>query len=135
MPFRCGVAYRKDDACLGNDCRNVCRVVVFEALTIAHAPALRLCYNLPNAMEPKHAVEYELTSEMATDIQRTLLRFALRHGWRRDVPLLLGWLVVALLLAWPVLAGWMPPGVGGGILFLATLFVLAGVYRRHWHSY
>ncbi|MCI0681645.1 MAG: hypothetical protein L0Y71_06045 [Gemmataceae bacterium] len=86
-------------------------------------------------MEPKHALEYELTSEMANEIQRTLMRFALRHGWRRDVPLLLGWLVFALVLAWPVFTGWLTPGIGGGILFLATLFVLAGVYRRHWLSY
>ena len=86
-------------------------------------------------MEPAHALEYELTSELANDIQRTLLRFSMRHGWRRDLPLILGWLVFALLLAWPVLAGWMWPGLAGGILFIATLIVLCTIYGRRWRAY
>ncbi len=86
-------------------------------------------------MEPTHSLEYELNTELATDIQRSLLQFGRRHGWRRDLPLLCGWLVFALLLAWPVMAGWLSPGIGGGILFVATFFVLSAVYRRHWQSY
>ena len=86
-------------------------------------------------MEPKHALEYDLTSELANDIQRTLLRHSMRHGWRRDVPLILGWLVFAFLLAWPVLSGWMPPGVGGALLFFATLIVLCTIYGRRWRTY
>ena len=78
-------------------------------------------------MEPKHTVEYELTTEMATEIQRTLLPAVLRHAWRRDVPVILGWLVAALSLAGPVLAGWLSPGVGGGLLFFATLLGLGAL--------
>lgn len=86
-------------------------------------------------MEPRHALEYELTSELATDVQRTLLRFALWSGWRRDLPLILGWAAFALLLACPVLIGWLSPGIGGGILFLATFFVLCTIYGRRTHAY
>jgi hypothetical protein len=86
-------------------------------------------------MEPKHVLEYELTSERANDIQRTLLRFSMWRGWRRDVPLLVGWLVFALMLALPVLGGWMWPGVAGAMLFFATFFVLCTVVGRRWRSY
>jgi len=72
---------------------------------------------------------------MAQDIQRTLLRFGMRHGWRRDVPLLLGWGVMAILLGWPVLVGWLPAGVGGALLCLVTLYVLGRIYYRHSLSY
>ena len=46
-------------------------------------------------MQPIHSVEYELTSELATEIQRTLLRWELRRGWRQDLPVLVGALVFA----------------------------------------
>lgn len=86
-------------------------------------------------MEPLHALEYELTSEMATDIQRALLRFEMRRGWQRDWPTYLAALLFAVLIAWPVLAGWLLPSVGGGLLFLVTLSVLGTVYRRRWLSH
>src|SRR5262245_38121136 len=86
-------------------------------------------------MEPLHAIEYELTSELAADVQRNMLRHAARHAWRRELPLLLGWLVFAGLLAWPVVGGWWSPGIGGAVLFLVTLVVLCTVYRRRWQDY
>jgi hypothetical protein len=81
-------------------------------------------------MQPVHAVEYELTSELAMDIQRTLLRWELRRGWKRDAPVLLGALLFAALIIGLALQGWMLPGVGGGLLCLVVLFVLAAVFRR-----
>jgi hypothetical protein len=86
-------------------------------------------------MEPKFALEYELTSEMATEIQRTLMRAALQQGWRRDLPLILGWLAFALVLAYPVFIGWLTPGIGGGLLFFATLLALCTMYARRWRAY
>lgn len=85
-------------------------------------------------MEPAHAIEYVLTTEIATEIQRELLRFALRGWWRKDLPVLLWGVVLALLLALPVMAGWLTPGVGGGLLCMVTLFVLGSLFRRRWHA-
>src|SRR5262249_19382700 len=75
------------------------------------------------------------TSEMATDIQRALLGFEMRRGWKRDVPVFLGALVFALLITWPVLAGWMLPAVGGGLLCLVALAVLGNVDRGRWAAH
>ena len=86
-------------------------------------------------MEPKVALEYVLTTEMATDIQRSLLRFVMRHGWRHDLPLILGGCTFALLLGGLVAAGWLLPAVGGAILFLAALFILCTIYGRRWRAY
>jgi hypothetical protein len=71
---------------------------------------------------------------MASEIQRDLLRFALRGWWRKDLPVLLWGVVLAFLLAIPVMVGWLLPGVGGGLLCLVTLFVLASLLRRRWHA-
>ena len=49
-------------------------------------------------MEPVHTVEYELTSALATDIQRKLLRWEIRRGWRRDLHLYVGTFVFAALI-------------------------------------
>jgi hypothetical protein len=84
-------------------------------------------------MQPVHSIEYELTSELATEIQRMLLPWELRRGWRRDVPAFLGALAIAGLIIWLGLAGWILPGVGGGLLCLVMLFVMIAVFRR-WSS-
>jgi hypothetical protein len=86
-------------------------------------------------MEPVHTVEYELTSEMATDIRRALVRFELRRSWRRDVPVFVGAAVFAVAICWLALESLILPGVGGGLLCLVTLAVLGTVYRRHALSY
>ena len=51
-------------------------------------------------MEPLHAIEYELTTEMAADIQRALMPWELRRGWRRELPVFAGALVFAALIIW-----------------------------------
>jgi len=81
-------------------------------------------------MEPLHAIEYELTSALATDVQDTLVRWDFRRGWRRDVPFLLFALTFAVAIVWLGLAGWILPVVGGGLLFLVTLFAIGAIYRR-----
>src|SRR5258708_32311724 len=81
-------------------------------------------------MEPLHLIEYELTSELATEVQRTLVRWAMRRGWRRDVPVLLCALAFAALIIWLSLSGWILPGVGGALLCVGMLFALGAVYRR-----
>lgn len=81
-------------------------------------------------MEPLHSIEYELTSALATEVQGTLVRWDLRRGWRRDVPLLLFALTFAAAIVWLGLSGWILPAVGGGLLFLVTLFVVGAIYRR-----
>jgi hypothetical protein len=81
-------------------------------------------------MQPIHSVEYELTSELATEIQRTLLRWELRRGWRQDLPVFVGALVFAALIIWLSLEGWILPTVGGGLMCLVMLFVIGAVYRR-----
>jgi hypothetical protein len=81
-------------------------------------------------MQPIHSVEYELTSELATEIHRTLLRWELRRGWRQDLPVFAGALAFAALIIWLSLAGWILPGVGGGLMCLVMLFVVGAVYRR-----
>jgi hypothetical protein len=81
-------------------------------------------------MQPIHSIEYELTSELAAEIQRTLLPWQLRRGWRRDVPLFIGVLLLTALIVWLGVAGWILPGVGGGLLCVLTLFVMGAVWRR-----
>src|SRR5437870_8339100 len=81
-------------------------------------------------MQPIHSVEYEVTSEMVGEIQRTLVRWELRRGWRRDVPFFLGGLVFATLIIWLGLAGWIAPAVAGGLMCVVMLFVIGAVLRR-----
>ncbi len=81
-------------------------------------------------MEPVHSIEYELTSELAAEIQRTLLPWDFRRTWRRDVPAFLGALGVTVVIVWLALAGWILPTVGGGLLCLVTLFVMIALFRR-----
>jgi hypothetical protein len=81
-------------------------------------------------MEPLHLIEYELTSELASEVRRTLVRWDLRRGWRRDVPTLLCALALAASIIWLSLSGWIAIGVGAGLLCVVTLFTLGAVYRR-----
>src|SRR5262245_25235890 len=81
-------------------------------------------------MEPIHAIEYELTSELATSIQRALLRFELRRGWRRDWPTFAAAGVFAALIVWLGMEGWLAPAVGSALLGLLTLFVIGAIWRR-----
>src|SRR5207249_3167632 len=81
-------------------------------------------------MEPIHSIEYQLTSELATEVHRTLVRRELRRGWRREVPVLLGALAFAALIIWLGLKGWILPGVGGGLLCVVMFFVIGAVWRR-----
>jgi hypothetical protein len=81
-------------------------------------------------MEPVHSVEYEMTTELASEIHRALMRWQLRRGWWRDVPTFSAALVFAVLLIWFGLTGWILPGVAGGLLCLLTFFTLGAVMRR-----
>ena len=81
-------------------------------------------------MEPIHLIEYELTSELATEVRNTLVRWESRRGWRRDLPYYLGALAFAALVIWLGLTGWISTGVASGLLCLVALFVLIAVYRR-----
>jgi hypothetical protein len=81
-------------------------------------------------MEPVHAIEYEMTSEFATDIQRKLVPWQLRRGWRRDLPMFLGALILAAVIIWLAMTGWILPLVGGGLICLVTLFAMGAVLRR-----
>ena len=82
-------------------------------------------------MQPIHAIEYELTSELATQIQRCLLRWELRRGRWQDLPVFVGALVFAALIIWVSLEGWILPLVGGGLMCVVMLFVIGAVFR-HW---
>src|ERR1041384_4833448 len=86
-------------------------------------------------MEPLHVIEYELTSEMATEMQQAMLRFEARRGWRPELPKFVGAAVCALLILVPVLAGWMAPLVGGGLLCLVALFILGAIFRHRLHAH
>jgi hypothetical protein len=81
-------------------------------------------------MNPIHAVEYEMTSELAAEIQRVLLRWELRRGRWQDLPVFAGALAFAALIVWLSLEGWILPGVGGGLMCVVMLFVIGAVYRR-----
>jgi len=86
-------------------------------------------------MEPLHVVEYELSSEFASEVQRTLMRWNTRRHWRRDLPVLLCGLAFSALIIWLGLSGWILPGVGGGLLCVVLLFVVGGIYRRRSGAY
>jgi hypothetical protein len=86
-------------------------------------------------VQPIHSVEYELTSELAQDIRSALYRWELRRGRWHDLPVFAGALGFVVLIAWLSLAGWILPGVGGGLLCLVALFVFVAVYRRRVVSY
>jgi hypothetical protein len=81
-------------------------------------------------MQPIHSLEYELTSELAAEIHRLLVRRELRRSWRRDVPLFAGGIIFAVLIIWFGLEGWLLPAVGGGLLCIVALFVMGALFRR-----
>lgn len=81
-------------------------------------------------MEPIHSVEYELTSELAAEIHRRLVRWELRRGWRRDLPVFVGALVFTALIVWLGMEGWILPAVGGGLMCVVAIFVAGAVFRR-----
>jgi hypothetical protein len=80
-------------------------------------------------MQPIHSIEYELTTELANDVQRTLVRWEFRRSWRRDAPVFLGALLIAAAIAWLTLQSWILPTVGGGLMCLLSLFVIAALFR------
>ena len=86
-------------------------------------------------MQPLHSVEYELTTEMATDIHRTLLHWELRRGRWQDLPVFLGALLFAALIVWLAFEGWILPAVGGGLMCLVMLFVIGAIHRRRAFSH
>jgi hypothetical protein len=81
-------------------------------------------------MEPIHSLEYELTSQLANEIQHTLVRWEMRRSWRQEIRVFAGAAFFAVLLTWLSLSGLMLPAVGGGLMCLVLLFVLGAVYRR-----
>jgi hypothetical protein len=81
-------------------------------------------------MEPLYTVEYELTTELAAHIERTLSRYELRRGWRHDIPGYVAAVVFAALIIWLGLQGWIVVGVGSALLFVLTLLVMGAVWRR-----
>jgi len=83
-------------------------------------------------MEPIHSVEYELTGELAMEVQRCLLRWELRRGRWQDAPVFVGALTFTILILWLGLRGWILPGVGGGLLCVVALAVIAALLRRRW---
>ncbi|MBM4070486.1 MAG: YcxB family protein [Planctomycetes bacterium] len=85
-------------------------------------------------MEPIQSIEYELTSEMATEIQRELVRWELRRGWRRDLPVLVGGVLFIALIVALGLGGWILPAVGGGLACLVVFFAMGAVWQRWWAS-
>src|SRR5262249_922155 len=83
-------------------------------------------------MQPIHSVEYEMTSELAAEIQRAMLRWELQRDRWQDLPVFAGALAFAALIIWLSLEGWILPGVGGGLMCLVMLFVIGGVYGGRW---
>jgi hypothetical protein len=81
-------------------------------------------------MQPLHFIEYEMTSELAAEIERSLVRWELRRGWRRDAPTFAAALVFAMIIIGAGLQGWMLPTVSGGLLCLLTFFMMGAVLRR-----
>jgi hypothetical protein len=81
-------------------------------------------------MPETHSIEYELTSELASDIHQTLVRWQFRRGWRRDIPMLAGASVLGALIVWLSLRGWIVSGVGGALLGLLVFLVLGAIFRR-----
>jgi hypothetical protein len=85
-------------------------------------------------MEPVHAIEYELTSALASNVHDKLLRWERRRGRRHDLPLYVGTLVFAAIILTLVFQGWILPGVGGGLLAVLTLFAFGALMRRRSHA-
>lgn len=83
-----------------------------------------------SSMQPIHTIEYELTSAWAAEIERTLARWEWRRGGWRDAPQFVAALVLAVLIVWLVVQGWVVPGVGGGLMALLTLLVIGTIFRR-----
>jgi hypothetical protein len=86
-------------------------------------------------MQPIHAIEYELTSELATQIQRCLLRWELRRGRWQDLPVFVGALVFTVLILLLGLRGWIQPGFGAGLLCVVALAVGVALFRRRWATH
>jgi hypothetical protein len=83
-----------------------------------------------SGIQPIHSIEYELTSEFASEVRRTLVRWELRRSWRRDLPVFVGALLFAAMIAWLTLGGWLLPVVGGGLLCVVMFFVIGALGRR-----
>jgi hypothetical protein len=81
-------------------------------------------------VEPIHVLEFELTSELATEALRAVTRWDLRQGWRREVWYALLAFGFAALIVMLGVEGWISPGVGAGLLCVVVLFVLGAIYRR-----
>lgn len=81
-------------------------------------------------MGPVHSIEYELTTELAANIQRTLLRWQLRRGWRRDLLAFITVLGVAGIIIWLWLGEWIPTGMGAVLLFVVVFFGMVSIARR-----
>jgi hypothetical protein len=86
-------------------------------------------------MQPIHSLEYEMTSDLASQVHRTLVRWQLRRGWWKDVPVLVGAIIFTALIVWLGLEGWVLPGVAGGLMCVVMLFVLGALFRRWSMSY
>ena len=86
-------------------------------------------------MQAIYSIEYELTSVLAAEIRRKLLRWELRRGWRRDLQLYIGTFLFGALIVGLGFHGWILPGVGGGLLCLLTLLAIGAVLRRRSHAY
>src|SRR4029077_14663536 len=65
------------------------------------------------------------------EVQRAVMPWELRRGWRRELPVFAGALVFAALIVWVALEGWILPLVGGGLMCVVMFFVIGAVFR-HW---
>jgi len=83
-------------------------------------------------MQPIHSVEYELTTELATEIHRCLLCWELRRGRWQDLPVYLGGLIFTVLILYLGLQGWILPAVGGGLLCAVVIAFFVALFRRRW---
>src|SRR5947209_7138387 len=70
------------------------------------------------------------SSEPATAVHRTFVRYECRRGWPRAVPVLLGAWLVSALIVWLGRGGWMLPGVGAGMMCVLAFFTVGAVWRR-----
>ncbi len=83
-----------------------------------------------NEFQELHSVEYELTSEFATKVQRSLAKQKLGRGWRQDLPTFLGAVLLIVLIIILGLKNLLSLAVGSGLIFLVMLFVIGTIYRR-----
>jgi hypothetical protein len=81
-------------------------------------------------MEPLHTIEYEATSELATETHRAILRRELRLGWRREMRTFVAALVLTVIIVWLGASGWLMLGYAAGLLCLVVLCVIGALYRR-----